>query len=302
MSIPPSSIGASGGTDHISGSAAGPEKPHPVRRKYPRTLWVSSSIILAAVLLSIAGPAIAPYGPTEIDGAQALSGPSLDHWLGADNLGRDLFARATAAYRISVAVALGSVLLALAVGVPLGLIAGYSRQLTDNLVMRPLDVLMAFPAVLLAIMVMTVLGTGTVVLTVAIAIVYVPIITRLMRASALATSRELYVVAARARGASYLRVVARHILPNSVGPVIVQAALLMGIAIILEAALSFVGLGVRPPTPALGLMLADGRDFMASSAWVVAVPGVAIMIVVLAFNTLGDSLSDVLDPKHRVKG
>lgn len=268
----------------------------------PRALAVGGGILVAAVVLAVVGPSIAPFGPTEIDSARSLSGPSADHWLGADNLGRDLFARVTAAYRISLAVAFGSVLLALAVSVPLGLVAGYSGQLVDNAVMRPLDVLMAFPAVLLAIMVMTVLGAGTVVLTVAIAVVYVPILTRLTRASAMATSQELYVVAARARGSSYLRVVARHILPNSIGPVVVQAALLMGIAIILEAALSFVGLGVRPPTPSLGLMLAEGRDFMASSAWVVAVPGLAIMALVLAFNLLGDSLVDVLDPRRGGRG
>lgn len=283
-------------------TATAPDARHRPGSRRPRGLAVGGGIVVAAALLSIVGPAVAPFGPTEIDSARSLGGPSADHWLGADNLGRDLFARVTAAYRISIAVALGSVLLALLVAAPLGLVAGYSGQLVDNAVMRPLDVLMAFPAVLLAIMVMTVLGTGTVVLTVAIAVVYVPILTRLMRASALATSQELYVVAARARGSSYLRVVARHILPNSIGPVVVQAALLMGIAIILEAALSFVGLGVRPPTPSLGLMLAEGRDFMASSAWVVAVPGLAIMALVLAFNLLGDSLADVLEPRRGARG
>jgi peptide/nickel transport system permease protein len=204
-------------------------------------------------------------------------------------------------YRISLTVAVGSVALALLVGVPLGLVAGYARGKIDNVIMRPLDVLMAFPAILLAIAVMAILGTGIAVLMLAIGVVYVPIIARVMRASTLATGRELFVEAARARGASRRRIVVRHVLPNSVGPVAVQASILMGIAILLEASLTFIGLGVRPPTPSLGLMLSDGRDFMANSAWIVAAPGVAIMVLVLAFNLIGDGLHDWLDPRGRAR-
>jgi peptide/nickel transport system permease protein len=144
---------------------------------------------------------------------------------------------------------------------------------------------------------MAIFGRGMGVLIIAIGIVYVPIIARVMRASTLATSRELYVLAARARGASAARIVVRHVLPNSIGPVIVQASILMGIAILLEAALSFIGLGVRPPTPSLGLMLSDGREFMADSGWIVAAPGLAIMLVVLGFNVIGDGLHRRLDPR-----
>jgi peptide/nickel transport system permease protein len=193
------------------------------------------------------------------------------------------------------------VLIAILGGVPLGLIAGYFEGLLDGVIMRPLDVLMSFPAILLAIVVMAIFGTGTAVVMLAIGIVYVPVIARIMRASTLVTKRELYIEAARSRGASHLRLIAVHILPNSIGPVIVQASILLGVAILLEAALSFIGLGVRPPTPSLGLMLASERTFMAQAPWVVVAPGVAIMLLVLGFNLIGDGLRDRLDPRGRAR-
>jgi peptide/nickel transport system permease protein len=193
------------------------------------------------------------------------------------------------------------VLVGLALGVPLGLLAGYAGSVADNVVMRPLDVLMAFPAVLLAITVMAIFGSGLGVLILAIGVVYVPILARVMRASTLETSQELYVEAARARGASRRRIVLRHVLPNSIGPVIVQASILFGIAVLLEAALSFVGIGIKPPTPSLGVMLSEGRDFMATDAWIVAVPGAAIAVLVLTFNLIGDGLHAWLDPRGRAR-
>jgi peptide/nickel transport system permease protein len=185
--------------------------------------------------------------------------------------------------------------------VPLGLLAAYTGGFVDNLVMRPLDVFMSFPAILLAVVVMAILGTGTLVVILAIGVVYVPVIARVMRATAMVVARELYVEAARARGASSLRLVIRHIMPNSLGPVIVQASILMGFAILLEAALSFIGLGVRPPDPSLGLMLANGRDFMGQAPWIVIAPGLAIMGLVLGFNLVGDGLRDWLDPRGRAR-
>jgi peptide/nickel transport system permease protein len=265
------------------------------------TLAVGLGLLGLVILVALVLPLLSPYESDEIRASDALTGPSGGHWLGADNLGRDILVRVAAGYRISLSIAVGSVVLALLVGVPLGLIAGYAGGWLDNVIMRPLDVLMAFPAILLAIAVMAIFGTGVAVLLPAIGIVYVPIIARVMRASTLATRRELFVEAARARGASRWRIVVRHVLPNSVGPVTVQASILMGIAILLEAALSFIGLGVRPPTPSLGLMLSDGRDFMANSAWVVAAPGLAIMVLVLAFNLIGDGLHDWLDPRGRAR-
>jgi peptide/nickel transport system permease protein len=274
---------------------------HRVRSRLNPTLAVGLGLLALVIAIALVVPLLSPYESDEIEASAALSGPSTQHWLGADNLGRDILVRVAAGYRISLSVAVGSVVLALLVGVPLGLIAGYAGGWLDNLIMRPLDVLMAFPAILLAIAVMAIFGTGVAVLLPAIGVVYVPIIARVMRASTLATRRELFVEAARARGASRWRIVLRHVLPNSVGPVTVQASILMGIAILLEAALSFIGLGVRPPTPSLGLMLSDGRDFMANSAWVVAAPGLAIMVLVLAFNLIGDGLHDWLDPRGRAR-
>ncbi len=278
-----------------------PTLPRRLARHVNPTLAVGLGLVVVVLALALAGPAVSPYASDEITASDSLAGPSADHWLGADNLGRDIFVRVAEGYRISLSVAVGSVLLALALGVPLGLVAGYAGGVVDNLIMRPLEILMAFPAILLAITVMAIFGTGIGVLMLAIGVVYIPIIARVMRASTLATRRELFVDAARARGASRLRIVLRHVLPNSVGPVVVQASVLLGIAILLEAALSFIGLGVRPPTPSLGLMLADGRDFMANSTWIVAAPGVAIMLLVLAFNLIGDGLHDWLDPRGRAR-
>jgi peptide/nickel transport system permease protein len=281
--------------------ARAPTRLQRVRRRLNPTLAVGIGLLALVIAIALVVPLLSPYESDEIEASAALSGPSAQHWLGADNLGRDILVRVADGYRISLSIAVGSVVLALLVGVPLGLIAGYAGGWLDNLIMRPLDVLMAFPAILLAIAVMAIFGTGVAVLLPAIGIVYVPIIARVMRASTLATRRELFVEAARARGSSRWRIVVRHVLPNSVGPVTVQASILMGIAILLEAALSFIGLGVRPPTPSLGLMLSDGRDFMANSAWVVAAPGIAIMVLVLAFNLIGDGLHDWLDPRGRAR-
>jgi peptide/nickel transport system permease protein len=275
--------------------------PRRLGRHVNPTLAVGLGLVVVVVVFALVAPAVSPYASDEITASDSLAGPSTDHWLGADNLGRDIFVRVAEGYRISLSVAVGSVLLALALGVPLGLVSGYAGGGVDHLIMRPLEILMAFPAILLAITVMAIFGTGTDVLILAIGVVYIPIIARVTRASTLATRQELFVDAARARGASRRRIVLRHVLPNSIGPVVVQASVLLGIAILLEAALSFIGLGVRPPTPSLGLMLSDGRDFMANSTWIVAAPGVAIMLLVLAFNLIGDGLHDWLDPRGRAR-
>jgi peptide/nickel transport system permease protein len=213
-----------------------------------------------------------------------------------DDLGRSVLSRVIHAYRVSLGVALASVLLALAVGGPLGLLAGYAEGLPEQLIMRPLDVLMAFPGILLAIALMGVFGTGVALVAVALAVVYTPVVARVVRAAVLAAKVEVYVDGARALGATAPRVVLRHIVPNSTTPVLVQASVLMAIAILVEAALSFLGVGVRPPTPSLGLMLADGRGFMVQAPWMVIFPGLAIMAAVLAFNMVADGLRDWLDP------
>jgi peptide/nickel transport system permease protein len=253
------------------------------------------------IALALVVPALSRFGPIQIVADDSLAQPSWRHLLGADDLGRDVLVRVAVGYQISLSVAVGSVFLALVGGIPLGVIAGYVQGMADNLVMRPLDVLMSFPPILLAITVIAVAGTGILPLVLALGIVYVPIIARGMRASALVTSREVFIQAARARGASHVRIALLHVLPNSLGLVVVQASLLMGWAILLEAALSFIGLGVRPPTPALGSMLSAERDYMGQAPWVVVGPGLAIMLLVLGFNLIGDGLGEWLDPHGRAR-
>jgi peptide/nickel transport system permease protein len=257
------------------------------------------AIVLALALAALAAPTLPLGSPTAITKDHALHAPTPGEPFGMDDLGRSVLSRVVHAYRISLGVAVMSVLLALAIGAPLGLVAGYAEGWPDQLIMRPLDVLMAFPAILLAIALMSVFGTGALLVSVALAIVYTPVVARVVRAAVLATKVEVYVDGARALGATIPRVVLAHILPNALTPVLVQASVLMAIAILVEAALSFLGVGVRPPTPSLGLMLSDGRSFMMQAPWMVVFPGFAIMVAVLGFNMLADGLRDWLDPGRR---
>ena len=255
-------------------------------------------IVVALALAAAVAPALPIGSPTEISRDLALRGPTAAEPFGMDDLGRSVLSRVIHAYRISLGVAVTAAALALLVGGLLGLIAGYAEGLPDQLIMRPLDVLMAFPAILLAIALMSVFGTGALLVSVALAVVYTPIVARVVRAAVLATKVEVYVDGARALGATVPRLVLAHILPNAATPVLVQASVLMAIGILVEAALSFLGVGVRPPTPSLGLMLADGRGFMLQAPWMVVFPGIAIMLAVLGFNMLADGLRDWLDPRQ----
>ena len=253
-------------------------------------------LVGALVLTALCAPAILPGSPTAIAKDYALRGPTLGEPFGMDDLGRSVLSRVVHAYRVSLGVAVGSVALALLIGGPLGLIAGYAEGVPDQLIMRPLDVLMAFPAILLAIALMSVFGTGVVLVSIALAVVYTPVVARVVRAAVIAAKVEVYVDGARALGATVPRLVLGHILPNAATPILVQASVLMAIAILVEASLSFLGVGVRPPTPSLGLMLADGRSFMLQAPWMVVFPGLAIMLAVLGFNMMADGLRDWLDP------
>ncbi len=260
---------------------------------------VGFALILIVVAYAIIVPLIARGAATAINPSNALASPGSGGLLGTDQLGRSLAARVAVGYGISLTISVGAVLLATIVGGLLGLIAATSTRVVDGVIMRVLDVVMAFPALLLAIVVVAVLGPGTLVLLLAIGIVYIPIMARVMRAAAIQTAKLEYIESATARGAGRSRIVFRHIAPNSIGPLIVQASILVGLGIMLEAALSFVGLGVQPPTPSLGLMLSTGRDYMSTSPWIVADPAVAIFIVVLGFTLLGDGLQAWLDPQKR---
>jgi peptide/nickel transport system permease protein len=262
-------------------------------RRSNRTL-IGLAIVLIVVALTLLAPVIGRYDPNFGDFDNILGRPTTAHIFGTDNFGRDVFTRVLYGYRVSMLVGVVSVLVAVAAGAPLGLLAGYFGNLVDNLIMRPLDLLMSFPAILLAITLIAVFGTKTSVTILALALIYFPIMARVLRGSVITVRGEEYVDAARAIGAKPLRVMLRHVLPNSLGPLIVQASISMGIAILIEAALSFIGLGTQPPDPSLGGMLAEGRDFMREAPWVVTFPGLAIVLAVLGFNLLGDGLRDLI--------
>ena len=270
----------------------------------PRRRWAGPQgvalaglcLVGALVLAALCAPAILPGNPTAIAKDHALRGPTVAEPFGMDDLGRSVLSRVVHAYRVSLGVAVASVALALLIGGPLGLIAGYAEGVPDQLIMRPLDVLMAFPAILLAIALMSVFGTGVMLVSIALAVVYTPVVARVVRAAVIAAKVEVYVDGARALGATVPRLVLGHILPNAATPILVQASVLMAIAILVEASLSFLGVGVRPPTPSLGLMLADGRSFMLQAPWMVVFHGLAIMLAVLGFNMMAEGLRDWLDP------
>jgi peptide/nickel transport system permease protein len=261
-----------------------------------REAAVGLGLLVVLALVALLAPVLAPHDPNAIDAGRVLAGPDLSHPFGSDALGRDVLSRVLFAYRVSLGLSLGAVALAFAVGVPLGLLAGYRGGWVDSLLMRPVDMILALPALLLAISLIAITGPGSVVALVAIAVIYLPILARVMRGSALVVSAQPYVTAARARGVSNTGAMARHVLPNAVGPALVQASVLAGFAIQIEAALSLLGLGAQPPTPSLGLMLAEGRDVLTQAWWADVFPGLAIAVTVVAFNLLGDGLRTRFDP------
>lgn len=255
-----------------------------------REATIGVAILVLLGLVAVLAPVIAPHDPEAIVASRVLAAPSIDHLLGTDQLGRDVLSRILYAYQASLVVAIGSVLLALAIGIPVGLVAAYFGGWVDNLLMRPLDLLLALPAMLLAISLIAILGAGTVVVLLAIALIYLPILARVVRSSVATTRTEAYVDGARSRGVGDVGIMVRHVLPNSLGPALVQASVLMAFALQIEAALSFLGLGVQPPTPSLGRMLSEGRDVLVQAPWVSIFPGLAIVVAVIAFNLVGDGL------------
>jgi peptide/nickel transport system permease protein len=254
-------------------------------------------------VLVLAFAALAPWLATHDPLAQSIrerfQGPSGAHWLGTDNFGRDLWSRILFGYRTSIATAVGAVAIATVVGGAAGLTAAYVGGWTDRLIMRLMDVLLAFPIILLAIAVLAVLGPGSFNTGLAIGIEYTPIFARLARGPALSVLSWDYVAAARALGAPARRIVLRHVLPNIAAPLMVQVTLSLSTAILVEASLSFLGLGTQPPTPSLGLMLSDSRDYLLLSPWTSVFSGLAILVASFGFNLLGDGLRDLLDPTLR---
>ncbi len=248
---------------------------------------------------AIFAPWIAPYSPIELDVVQMLQGPSASHWLGTDEVGRDVLSRTIYAARISMEVALIAVGVGLIGGTLIGIVAAYFGGLVDLALMRVMELLFSFPAILLAVVLMASLGTSVLNAMIAIGIVFIPGFSRLARASSQAVLRQQYVEAARTIGMSDARILFREILPNITAPLLVEAAVAFAYAVLLESALSFLGLGAQPPDPSWGNMLNTGRGFMAQAPWLSIVPGMAMFVSVLGFNLLGDGLRDVFDPHMR---
>ncbi|OHX02370.1 MULTISPECIES: ABC transporter permease [Micromonospora] len=266
-------------------------------------LAVGGTIVLVLlVVVGVAGPWLAPAGVNDVDVDQMLRPPSGAHPFGTDELGRDVLSRVLVAARVSLQVGAVSVGIALVAGVTFGLFAGYYRGWLDSVLMRCMDVLFAFPVLLLAVAIVAVLGPGLLTAMVAIGVVYTPIFARITRAGVLSVREQVFVRAAVSIGASDLRIMRRHVLPNIAAPLIVQTSLSLAFAILSEAALSFLGLGIQPPAPAWGRMLFDGRGFVTDAWWLGVFPGAAIFLTVLAFNLVGDALRDVLDPRQLTLG
>ncbi len=262
---------------------------------------VAGAVIVGAYLLAaVTAPALAPHDPLSMASQALLAPPGGPYPFGTDQFGRDQLSRLLYGARVSLIVSVASVVLALAGGGAVGVVSGHYGGRIDGTLMRLMDVIFAFPAVLLAIAIMAVAGTAVWTVIVAIGVVYTPQFARISRASVLATRTLEYVEAAGAIGAGTRRVLLRHILPNISAPLIVQTSLSLSLAILTESALSFLGLGTQPPTPSWGNMLADSRRFMATAPWTAVFPGATIAMIVLGFNLLGDGLRDLLDPRLRI--
>jgi ABC-type dipeptide/oligopeptide/nickel transport system permease subunit len=255
--------------------------------------------VIVLLLVAIVGPEIAPYDPLRPNFRRIAQPPSAEHWFGTDQNGRDILSRIIHGARISVTIGLAAVLLGLAVGTTVGLMAGYFGGRLDAVLMRGVDVLLAFPGILLAILIISIFGSSVANIIIALAVFSIPTFARVSRGSALTLRTLEYVQAGRALGGSALRVLVKHVLPNALAPVVVYGTLRSATAILGGASLSFLGLGVSPPTPEWGLMVSQGREIMRSAPHVMVFPGLAIFLTVLSVNLLGDVLRDVLDPKMR---
>lgn len=260
---------------------------------------IAGIVIILIIGLAVLAPWIAPYDPNGQDLAKSLQPSSSDHWFGTDKQGRDIFSRMLYGAQTTLLGAVFVVLISIVIGVPLGLISGYYGGRIDNLIMRAWDVLLAFPALLLALIIVAVFGRGLENAVIALGVVYVPMISRLVRSVTLVEREQVYVEAARAMGYSNFRIIFRHILPNCLSPILVQSTIDLAYAILDLAALSFLGLGVQPPTADWGAMLAEGREYMIIAPNVALVSGFAIMITVISFNLFGDGLQAHFDPKQR---
>ena len=267
---------------------------------HDRVAMCGAVFVLLLVVAALLAPEIAPYSPTA-NFPVINAGPSGAHWLGTDDVGRDLLSRLIFGARISLEAATIVVVLALLISVPIGLAAGYFSGRTDNVLMRLMDALFAFPPLILAITVAALLGRSLHNESIAIAITFVAAFARVVRGQVLAVREEMYIEASRSLGAGPFRMIRRHVLPNVASPLIIQAAIAFGFALLAEAGLSFLGLGVQPPNASWGVMLQEAYPFVLSDPWATVIPGLAIALTVLAFNLVGDGLRDALG-RERAKG
>ncbi|MBI4245922.1 MAG: ABC transporter permease [Candidatus Rokubacteria bacterium] len=265
-----------------------------------RRSWVGlvgAALVAAFLMVTALAPVLAPYDPVAADFANVLSPPTWSHPFGTDDIGRDILSRVVHGSRVSLEAGLVTVALALVVGLPLGLAAGYLGGWVDTLIMRAVEVILSFPTLVLALGITAVLGPKLIHALFAIGVVFVPHFARLIRGQTLTVKENDFIAAARALGGSDLRVMRRHVLPNCLAPILVQSTYSIAFAILVEAALSFLGLGTQPPTPSWGIMLSTGRGYLEQAPWLGAFPGVAIFLTVLGFNLLGDGIRDALDPR-----
>lgn len=264
-----------------------------------KAAMVGGVFILLFILVAIIGPFIAPYDPTAQNHVNKLASPSAEHWFGTDHHGRDIFSRIIHGMGITLYIGFLSVLIGSVFGVALGIISGYYGKRIDAIIMRIMDILLAFPGILLALAIVSVLGGSLQNVIIAVGIFAIPSFARIVRGSTLSVKKLEYIDAVRALGASDFRIIFKHILPNVMSPIIVNATLYMATAVLTASGLSFLGMGAQPPTPEWGAMLSAGRNYMWDAPHVAFFPGIAIVIVVLAFNIFGDGLRDALDPKMK---
>ncbi len=265
-----------------------------------RMATVGVIILLLIVIIAVFAPWIAPYSPQSQNLRRRFETSSSDHWFGTDELGRDIFSRIVYGSRVSLMVGFAAAFGGLVVGVIIGMMSGYYGGRFDDLVMRLIDVMMSFPGILLAILIVSVIGTGTVNVIIALAVWRIPTFARISRGSVLTLKEKEFVEAARALGANMPRIVFRHLALNSLPPILVYLSLSTATAILTAASLSFLGLGVQPPTAEWGLMVSTGRQFLRQAPHLIMIPGVAILLTVLSINFVGDALRDVLDPRLKM--
>ncbi|MGQ9617070.1 MAG: ABC transporter permease [Spirochaetota bacterium] len=273
-----------------------------IRYAQSRAAVVSAFILILLIIIAAIGPSIAPYDPVKVGTGPRLMPPSKTYIFGTDQFGRDVFTRVLYGTRLTLQASVIAVAIAAGIGIPLGLIAGYSGKWIDNIISRFIDILLSFPGILLALIVVAILGTGLAKVQIAVGVSLIPAYTRLVRGSVLSAKENVYVEAARVAGCSTFRIATRHILPNIFVPLLVLSTTAVGWAIIIATSINFIGLGVQPPTPEWGADLGAARSYLGVAWWPGTFPGVAIVVTILSINLIGDGLQNALDPRlrHRI--